>query len=67
MPESLTRKKTSPGVQLQIGTASGFKSEWWPASNRNRVRLRVGIPVRNASESAPKDGIPILGCSTEAA
>jgi hypothetical protein len=31
LPESLTRKKmppTSPEV-------AGFKSEWWPASNRN--------------------------------
>jgi hypothetical protein len=53
MPESLTRKKTSPGVRLQIGTASGFNSEPRPASDRNGVRLRVGIPVRNKSESAP--------------
>lgn len=31
---------------------AGFASEWWPTSNRNGGRLRVGIPGRNKSESA---------------
>jgi hypothetical protein len=35
--------------------AAGFISEWWPASNRNRGRLHVGIPGRNKSVSAPLD------------
>jgi hypothetical protein len=29
---------------------AGFKSEWWPGSNRNGGRLHVGIPGRNESE-----------------
>src|SRR5215831_4781156 len=33
-------------VRLQIGTLSGFVSERRPASNRNAVRLQVGIGVR---------------------
>ena len=33
-------------VRLQIGTLSGFVSERRPASNRNGVRLQVGIGVR---------------------
>jgi hypothetical protein len=37
MPESLTRKKT-PLVPLGM---AGFKSEWWPASNRKPGRLHV--------------------------
>jgi len=31
---------------------TGFKSEWWPTSNRNAVRLRVVTPGRNKSEFA---------------
>ena len=31
---------------------AGFKSEWWPGSNRNGGRLHVGMPGRNESESA---------------
>src|SRR5262244_2291091 len=31
-------------VRLQIGTLSGFVSERRPASNRNAVRLQVGMP-----------------------
>src|SRR5260370_20559521 len=42
-----------PGRKL-IGMPAGFISEWWPASNRNRGRLHVGIPGRNKSESAPQ-------------
>jgi hypothetical protein len=33
---------------------AGFKSERWPASNRNPGRLHVGTPGRIKSESAPK-------------
>jgi hypothetical protein len=43
MPESLTLKKTSPGVRLQLGTR--------PASNRNRGRLQIGMVSGFASES----------------
>jgi hypothetical protein len=32
---------------------AGFSSERWPASNRNPGRHQIGIPGRNASESAP--------------
>jgi predicted transcriptional regulator len=32
---------------------AGFKSEWWPESNRNGGRLQIGIPGRIASEFAP--------------
>jgi hypothetical protein len=35
---------------------TGFKSEWWPTSNRNAVRLRVVTPGRNKSEFANKRG-----------
>jgi hypothetical protein len=35
MPESLTRKKTAPGVRLQIGMVAVFKPEPCPASRRN--------------------------------
>ena len=31
---------------------AGFISEWWPTSNRNDGRLRLGIPGRLQSESA---------------
>lgn len=31
---------------------AGFKSEWWPESNRNGGRLQIGIPGRIASEFA---------------
>jgi hypothetical protein len=31
---------------------AGFKSEWWPGSNRNGGRLQIGIPGRIASEFA---------------
>src|SRR5271166_4752336 len=59
LPESLTRR-TRPwgtyappmGGRHQIGMVAGFNSEWWPASNRNPGRHHVGIPGRNASESA---------------
>ena len=59
MPESLTRK--TPGGELvhpkrggrhRLGTVAGFSSESWPASNRNTGRHQIGIPGRNASESA---------------
>jgi transposase len=45
-----------------IGTVAGFKSEWWPTSNRNDGRLHVGIHGRVPSESAlygPKPGQPV--------
>ena len=32
---------------------AAFVSEWWPPSRRNGGRLRVGIPGRIRSESAP--------------
>ncbi len=34
---------------------AGFISEWWPTSNRNDGRLRVGIPGRLQLESAAPD------------
>src|ERR1019366_10650985 len=49
MPELLTR---GDGL-LKPAEVTGFKSEWWPTSNRNAVRLRVVTPGRNKSEFAP--------------
>ena len=40
---------------------TGFKSEWWPTSNRNAVRLRVVTPGRNKSEFAPGDLVRARG------
>jgi len=61
MPQWLTRWKTleilAGDGRLQIGMAAGFKSERWPASNRNPGRLPVGIPGRLKSESAT-----LFGC-----
>jgi hypothetical protein len=34
---------------------AGFKSEWWPESNRNGGRLQIGIAGRIASEFAGVD------------
>ena len=58
MPELLTRGELCgwcledrPNGRLQIRTLSGFISERRPTSNRNGVRLRVGIPGRIKSES----------------
>src|ERR1019366_9641832 len=48
MPELLTR---GDGL-LKPAEVTGFKSEWWPTSNRNAVRLRVVTPGRNKSEFA---------------
>jgi len=31
---------------------AGFISEWWPASNRNRGRIEIGISGRIESEFA---------------
>ena len=31
---------------------AGFISEWWPASNRNRGRIEIGISGRIKSEFA---------------
>src|SRR5215469_5084507 len=57
MPESLTRRANAAdvsggcpasfrnGVRLRVGTVSGFA--------RNRVRHRLGIPVRLQSDFAP--------------
>src|SRR5271165_1830269 len=67
LPESLTRR-TRPwgtyappmGGRHQIGMVAGFNSEWWPASNRNPGRHHVGIPGRNASESAPSRDVGLL-------
>ena len=60
MPELLTRGELCgwcleerPNGRLQIRTLSGFISERRPTSNRNGVRLRVGIPGRIKSESTP--------------
>ena len=50
MPEWLTRRETPQSI---AGRVAGFKSEWWPTSNRNGGRLRLGIPGRLQSESAP--------------
>ncbi len=69
MPEGLTQTKTpnSPktGRRL-IGNPAGFKSEWWPTSNRNGGRLQIGIPGRNESESAISDD-PIVSLPALAA
>jgi hypothetical protein len=43
---------TPMGGRHHLGTVAGFKSEWWPVSNRNPGRHHVGIPGRNVSESA---------------
>jgi hypothetical protein len=42
MPESLTRKKTSP---IAGASVAGFKSVWWPDSSRNRGRLQIRSPA----------------------
>jgi hypothetical protein len=42
MPESLTRKKTSPIAGARV---AGFKSVWWPDSSRNRGRLQIRSPA----------------------
>jgi hypothetical protein len=47
MPESLTRKNAVTTARM-----AGFKSERWPASNRNPGRFHVGTPGRIKSESA---------------
>jgi hypothetical protein len=60
LPESLTRRTRlggdlctpRPGWPASPRNVAGFSSEWWPVSNRNPGRLHVGIPGRNASESA---------------
>jgi hypothetical protein len=31
---------------------AGIKLEWWPASNRNGGRDQIGMPGRDALESA---------------
>ncbi len=49
MPEVLTCRETPQSIADRV---AGFKSEWWPTSNRNDGRLRVGIPGRLQSESA---------------
>src|SRR5271166_6986313 len=67
LPESLTRR-TRPwgtyappmGGRHQIGMVAGFNSEWWPASNRNPGRHHVGIPGRNASESAVNEHVGVV-------
>ena len=69
MPEGLTRGELSGTFKacsddrLQIGTVAGFVSEGCPASNRNAGRVRVGIPGRNESESAPEQAANIAACS----
>ncbi len=68
MPQWLTRWKTleilAGDGRLQIGMAAGFKSERWPASNRNPGRLPVGIPGRLKSESASNE-FRIAGQATD--
>jgi hypothetical protein len=50
MPWVLTRENRG----AEIGyTVAGFISEWWPTSNRNGGRHRLGKGGRHASESAP--------------
>jgi hypothetical protein len=39
---------------------AGFISEWWPTSNRNAGRLRLGMGGRLPSESAVGDADPLL-------
>ena len=39
MPEWLTRGETPQSI---AGRVAGFQSEWWPTSNRNGGRLRLG-------------------------
>jgi len=37
---------------------AGFISEWWPASNRNRGRIEIGISGRIESEFATAQDFP---------
>jgi len=46
-------KLAQPAGRVRVGTATGFASETWPASERNGGRLRVGIHGRLQSEFAP--------------
>lgn len=57
---------------------AGFISEWWPTSNRNAGRLRVGMGGRLPSESAgwivqgvggheAGDAVETTGCDIESA
>ena len=49
MPRLLTRGKTVADIGYRV---AGFISEWWPTSNRNAGRLRLGTGGRLPSESA---------------
>jgi hypothetical protein len=66
LPESLTRR-TRPSDLCTPNEVAGITSERWPVSNRNDGRLQIGIPAgitvgipgRNASESAGKGPLGI--------
>jgi hypothetical protein len=50
MPRLLTRGRCAvPDIGYRV---AGFISEWWPTSNRNAGRLRLGMGGRLPSESA---------------
>src|SRR5208282_1985769 len=55
---------TGPGGRLQIGMVAGIKSEWWPASNRNRRPDCVGI--RTPQHGAARPPTPRLVRAREA-
>ena len=50
VPQLLNRGEQT--VRPCPAQVAGFKSEWWPKSNRNGGRLQIGIPGRIASEFA---------------
>ncbi|EHP83380.1 hypothetical protein MetexDRAFT_6159, partial [Methylorubrum extorquens DSM 13060] len=54
MPRLLTRGRCAvPDIGYRV---AGFISEWWPTSNRNAGRLRLGMGGRLPSESALHPG-----------
>ena len=42
------RNRGEQTVRPSPAQVAGFKSEWWPGSNRNGGRLQIGIPGRIA-------------------
>src|SRR3954451_1465922 len=51
MPWVLTRGNDGAEIGYRV---AGFISEWWPTSNRNGDRHRLGKGGRHASESATR-------------
>jgi len=50
LPRDYTLKSHWPDCS---GMVAGFESEWWPDSNRNGGRIRVGTVAAFPSESWP--------------